>query len=441
MRSPLCALIVALMPAAGIAFERPSGMLTRCSIGLAPGSLSSKETVLLATGASDTILVGQGSTRPSTEGGHAGTGAPGPIYGQVFNVARFTGANAVLLSDVFHERGDSHAVIVPWDYDSGCRPSRWTRGFAWVPGGRPGTFTVRLRPDSLWVNGMPVFDAFLADFEPYPLSPMYRDDHIRPTFRSSTWLTAEQYYELLEVLPTQQEREARPDSTWHVFLHWRDANSDLSQAYPANQIRVDLANQISRIKATQLLRSIRPVVAGTYRMSLSLAGIPERTFYLRTWPHATSEWYETLTPPRLPGPLDEPRRPHAFLVLARGASAQDALQTDCRESRLAAREGYIHVIDPPTAVGEERTEWRGWLDVRLLAAQFPEDSALVRFSRQAFEESMRRWSDNLGRQTPARFWLDADSVLLVEQITRLESGETLTIRGARISSVVIACDW
>jgi hypothetical protein len=35
-----------------------------------------------------------------------------------------------------------------------------------------------------------------------------------------------------------------------------------------------------------------------------------------TWPHPTSEWYETLTPPRLRDPLDEPRRPHAFVVLA-----------------------------------------------------------------------------------------------------------------------------
>jgi hypothetical protein len=92
----------------------------------------------------------------------------GPIYGQLFNVARFAGADSARLANAFRMRGDTRVIIVPWDLDPGCQPVRWTGGFSWVPNGSVGTFTVLLRPDSLWSDGMPVFDAFEAAFEPYP---------------------------------------------------------------------------------------------------------------------------------------------------------------------------------------------------------------------------------------------------------------------------------
>jgi hypothetical protein len=286
---------------------------------------------------------------------------------------------------------------------------------------------------------MPVFDAFIAAFEPYPLSPAYRYDRFAAQSQSTTWLSAEQYYELLEAMATSEERREDPDSAWHRFLHWQSDNATLASRYPANQINVDLAREISRIKASRVLRSIRPVIAGTYRLSLTLDGAPEQFVYLRTRPHPTTEWHPAAPPPPQ-GPLEEPRQPQAYNVLTTGALTRESLAANCRDSRTMSREGYMYVIDPPTADGERRTEWRGWLEPDLLARQFPDDSALARFRLQAVDEWRQRRGLSQELEAPARYWLDRDSVLHLEQTTRLDDGTTLTVSGDRISSTVITCE-
>jgi hypothetical protein len=439
MRLLYYAVLVGLIPAVSAIGERPDDELSRCSIRLVPGLRSGTETVVLATGAGDTILAGPGPTESSTHGGHTGTGAPGPIHGQVFVVARFAGANSELLSRAFRERRDRRVVIVPWAYDPSCRTSQWTSASAWTTIGEPGTFTLELRPEAQWADGMPVFDAFIAAFEPYPLSPAYRYDRFAARFDSSTWLSAEQYFELLEAMPASEEWHEEPDSAWHRFLRWQNDNAMLTSLYPANQVNVDLAREISRIKATRVLRSIRPVIAGTYRLAVSFDGAPEQILYLRTRPDPTTEWHPAAPPPPQ-GPLEEPRQPQAYNVLTTGALTRASLAANCRDSRTMSREGYMYVIDPPTAAGERRTEWRGWLEPNLLARQFPDDSALARFHLQAFGEWRQRRRRSQELEAPARYWLDQDSVLHLEQTTRLDDGTTLTVSGARISSTVIACE-
>jgi hypothetical protein len=440
MRLLYYAVLVGLIPAVSAIGERPDDELSRCSIRLVPGFRSGTETVVLATGARDTILAGPGPTGSSTHGGQTGTGAPGPIHGQVFVVARFAGANSELLSRAFHERDDRRVVIVPWAYDPSCLTSRWTSASAWTTIGEPGTFTLELRPEAQWADGMPVFDAFIAAFEPYPLSPVYRYDRFALQSQSSRWLSAEQYYELLEAMLTSEERQEEPDSAWHRFLRWQDDNAMLASLYPANQVNVDLARDISRINATRVLRSIRPVIAGTYRLSLTLDGAPERILYLRTRPDPTTEWHPAAPPPPQ-GPLEEPRQPPAYSVLTTGALTRESLAANCHETRNVSREGYMSVIDPPTTAGERRTEWRGWLEPNLLARQFPDDSALARFRLQAVDEWRQRRGRSQELEAPARYWLDRDSVLHLEQTTRLDDGTTLTVSGDRISSDVIACEW
>src|SRR5688572_18297116 len=161
MRYSLCALLLAAMPLVPVRVERAIDDFHRCSITVVPGYRVRADAVLLATASADTVLTGPGHIVPSVFGGHSGAGAPGPIFGQMFEVARFSGADSLRLATAFKTRGDMRVVIVPWDYDPACDPTRWSRGFAWVPVANAGTFTVALRPDSLWTDGIPVFDAFI----------------------------------------------------------------------------------------------------------------------------------------------------------------------------------------------------------------------------------------------------------------------------------------
>src|SRR5688572_27051548 len=279
MRYSLCALLLAAMPLVPVRVERAIDDSLRCSIRVVPGYRVRADAVLLATASADTVLTGPGHIVPSVFGGHSGAGAPGPIFGQMFEAARFSSADSARLATAFKTRGDMRIVIVPWDYDPACDPTRWTGGFAWVPAAKAGTFTVALRPDSLWTDGIPVFDAFIAAWEPYPYPQPPREP---PSFRTAEALSAEQYFELLTAMPTGEDQRERPDSAWRAFLRWRDANPALVGRYPVNQLSIELARSLSSIRARRVLRSIEPVIAGTFRMTIEVDGGAGRSFYVRT---------------------------------------------------------------------------------------------------------------------------------------------------------------
>ncbi|HEU5076812.1 MAG TPA: hypothetical protein VFU02_21630 [Polyangiaceae bacterium] len=413
-----------------------------CSLEVAPGNRSDSTTVLLATASPDTVLAGPGRVQPSEFGGHSGSGAPGPIFGQLVDVARFGGADSLRLARAFERGGHTTAIIVPWDYDPACEPSRWANGFVWVEPGGTGTFELRLREDSLWIDGVPVLDAFTAVFEPYPLSPVYLEDsHRRAEFWTDPQLTAEQYFELLLSLPTIEERRANPESAWQVYLRWAGAHPDLAGQYPANQAARSLALAVASAKKRRMLRGIVPPTVGTWEMWLSLDDGAERRFYLRTRQHPMNEWRNPGVPPtRSSNPVAEPERPDAYSILVSTASSVDALPTNCTTNRDMSAEGYVYVIDPPSRGDTPATEWQGWLEVNGLATAFPDDASLDRFRRQAFEEWMARQDVIEQREAPARYFLD-NGVLHLEQTIRLQDGRTLAVRGRRISDDVISCSW
>jgi hypothetical protein len=124
-----------------------AGERARCSIMPFVGVRPSQTTVLLGTASPDTVEAGPGSVTSSDHGGHFGRGGTGAIYGQVVDVARFGGTDSLALARVFALHGRARVVIVPWDYDGSCAPTRWSEGAAWVPIAEPGAFTVILRPD------------------------------------------------------------------------------------------------------------------------------------------------------------------------------------------------------------------------------------------------------------------------------------------------------
>ena len=317
------------------------------------------------------------------------------------------------------------------------------QGFSWVPDETAGTFTVKLRPDSLWTNEMPVFDALIASFEPYPLNQPYRPERVRPEFRTNEQLNAEQYFELLMGLPPHEVQQEQPDSAWETFVDWQQSNPALAELWPANEAAFDLANSMSYIKSKRAIRSIEPVIAGTYRMTFRLDGGTERTFYLRTRPRALDEWKLAARggPALLPDPASEPPVPEAYNIMASGAAFLEQLSTDCIRDRALEREGYMYVIDAPARGSARRRQWQGWIESSLLARQFPEDSALERFRRQEFIEWSGRYGAATELEAPARFWLDNRGTLRVEQTLRLQDGRTLALRGERVSMGIITCEY
>lgn len=435
--------LAALITLLSLAPEPIPGTPLRCSISVRPGFRARAETVLLATGSSDSAGTGAGTVVASFEVGHSGSGEPGPIYGQRFEVARFGGADSARLARAYERLGDTSAIIVPWDYDPGCSPTRWARSAAWVPPSEAGTFTVALRAESLWVNGVPVFDAFIAAMEPYPLSPVYRGaDRFAAPFRTTRHLSADEYFELVLAMPTRQDQWETPDAAWRTFLRWRDAHPDLAELYPANQAADHLASDVRFRKALLVRQRIDQVIAGTWRMTMSLDAGLWRQFYLRTRAGLIDEWHpvrrQPPTPP--PDPLEDPPVPEAYSAYASGGASLETLSTNCRTDRAMEREGYVYVIDPPRRSGESRREWRGWLEPRLIARQFPGDSALARFQRADYEEWKVRRSTAATLDAPARFWLDDGGTMRVEQTLTLKDGRALVVLGERVSSTVITCE-
>jgi hypothetical protein len=438
-RVPVVAAAFAVLLAGSV--ERTDADAPRCSIIPTPVIRAEATTILLGRAGLDTLEAGPGTvTRPGRDG-HSGPVTPGPIYGQVVEIDRVGGFRADDVQAALERRGVRHVLVVPWDYDASCHPSRWTRGFRWVPPDEPATYTVTLRPDSLWIDGIPVLDAFRAVLHPYPLSAVYRAEghwlRVRST-RTEVELTAAQFFDMMLAYPTAEEVVARPDNAWRAFSDWLRANPELADRYPATEAAERLASHVGHGRKRLAARSFTPVIAGTWLLSISLDAGPEREFYLRTHTHALQEWTERDPVLTVPDPEYEARRPEAYTLPAAGAPTLELLPVDCTTRDRIRREGYMYAIEPENG---ESSEWRGWFESWLIARQFPADTVLAGFNRRAFDEWSERWQATGSRETPARFHLGPSGTLHVEQTITTSDNRTLRLHGRRISDETITCDW
>lgn len=109
------------------------------------------------------------------------------------------------------ERG---AVLVPWGYDSACRPLRWTGSVILLPPGEEGLVVVQLRPESEWIGGVPTFDLRDPYFWPYPANsyPYRRDPDRAPS--------ASRLLEFVRLLPTREQTQAGGAAVYAPVLDW-----------------------------------------------------------------------------------------------------------------------------------------------------------------------------------------------------------------------------
>jgi len=185
-----------------------------------------------------TRLAGPGTIRFRTTPGHWGRpDSSQSIYGQVVLVDQLGGNSASRLEVAFARAGAREVVVVPWDYDAACEPVPWARTGPWVGTVDPGFYRVRLRPESLWVDGRPVLDARFGDLEPYPHGVLLQREYVgTDALRRGPSLTPAEYFDLFAVLPEWEQAMGDRSAAAARLDEWERAHPEVARKYPAPEM-------------------------------------------------------------------------------------------------------------------------------------------------------------------------------------------------------------
>ena len=393
--------------------------------GFHPSFRSASTAHFIATATGDTIVAGPGAVKYVVAPCHSGPAGDRTVFGQVVSVRRIGGL-APRRAGVSYDR----VVLVPWDYGPDCRPTPWMRSTVWVSAGTEGLFTAALRDSAHWAGGIPTYDVFAPEFQPYP-QQVGRQRRIRS---QDATVPMDELFDLMELFPEDRLLRDSADVAVEPLFRWARENPALTQRYP-------IANVLAGARAlvrSQRVRAINSPLTGTWRLTASLAGAPARTFYIRTEQRPTSHWDSTSATPRVEDPTFVPRV-YGYYLQAAISQSIDSLPTSCFERRRFDRHGYISVLNAPPQRMVDTLFWTGELEAKIPERAFLGDTALGAFSRDAFNAYYRRSREGLSPERPARFVQAPDGTLRVEQVQTLESGQSLTLSGTRISRDVVAC--
>ena len=385
----------------------------------------------IGTSTGDTAFAGGGSVQFVVAPGHSGPAGQRAVYGQVVSVESIGGlASRALRQPV------RRVVLVPWDYAADCTTTPWMRSAAWVEPGTRGLFTGVLRDSAHWAGGVPTFDVFAPETEPYPHGVLRLLRGL--PFSADTFVPIEELFQLTELFPEQRLLPDSAEAATAELFAWARANPTLALRYPIAGV-LWLARDGVR---TQRLRAIESPLTGTYEMTVTLSGAPARTFYARTRGVPQSEWDVNRShSPRIDDPTFVPR-PDGYYLLTAVARSVAALPDSCEQGLGADRDAsYIAVVNSPPDSAADAGSWTGKLEVHLVTRAFVGDSALRRFARVESNVSYERYRAGLPAETPARFARSADGAISVEQRITLADGRWLGISGTRISPDTVACPY
>jgi hypothetical protein len=214
----------------------PSG--TVCSIVPFPAVRDSQTTAFIGRALADTLYAGPGDVRYTLFGGHwSSDRGDRQIYGQRIKVLRLEGAGADRLRNAFAARRDSSVVVVPWDYDASCQPTPWRRTAGFTTPETIGVFTVRLRSENHWADGLPTFDALQADVEPYPHGVFYQQGY-RGTdaVKRGEGLSVSEFYEFYLALPSVSPFSSDSLQYRQIMCGWARAHPKQAGRFPASRL-------------------------------------------------------------------------------------------------------------------------------------------------------------------------------------------------------------
>jgi hypothetical protein len=209
-----------------------------CTMAMVPGACDSLTTTLLGRATRDTIEAGGGTVdRLIWEGPRRR-----PIYGQVVRVDSMLGPGADVARRALNARHSTEVLIVPWGNNPGCGIDVWRWSALWTTPDSSGLFSLRLRPESLWIVGRPTFDAFFAGAYsyadgPYTVGPHTVHNDATGKIERNRSMTVAEVFALYAALPTVAQ--SGDSLAIARFRAWIRANPSVRTRYPANLILQD----------------------------------------------------------------------------------------------------------------------------------------------------------------------------------------------------------
>ena len=206
----------------------------RCTMGILPGARDSLTTTLLGRATRDTIEAGGGVVDRSIW-----QWSRRAIYGQVVRVDSMVGPGADLARRALNARRSTEVLIVPWGNNPGCGIDVWRWSALWTTPDSSGLFSVRLRPESLWVSGRPTFDAlFAVNYSyadgPYTVGPHFVFNDPTGAKVKGKSMTPAEVFALYAALPPV----GQPSDSLAIAhaRAWVRANPSARTRYPGNLI-------------------------------------------------------------------------------------------------------------------------------------------------------------------------------------------------------------
>lgn len=235
--------VAGLCAAAFGAVRRPA-----CSLELTPFRPAGDLTYLLAVARPDTVLAGPGPVRPTGAEGHWGRAEDDTlVFGQVFRAREYGGAGAAALDSALAGAESREVVVVLWDYDAACEPTRWSHSALWTFPDSSLFLSAELRDTSSWVEGRPTFDSFFAGEMAYPFDALtqsvafylHLDSVGLPYRRRTDGLAAAEVFRLVDDLPKPCDWRSQPIEAAGRLAVAKERHRSLLGRFPANVILAD----------------------------------------------------------------------------------------------------------------------------------------------------------------------------------------------------------
>ncbi len=154
--------------------------------------------------------------------------------GQVFELLAADPEGWPGLAGVEEEDGRGRFIAVPWSFGPGCAEEGWQTP-EWVPVGDTVTFLLQpTRSRGAGDEGLPVFDV-LGWHQPYPVGDLIPFWRKTPAVNPD-WLTAEAFFELLTVMPSEAAFRSHPETALAPALEWVSAVPGRTSAFPIPEI-------------------------------------------------------------------------------------------------------------------------------------------------------------------------------------------------------------
>ena len=396
-----------------------------CSKGSFFGPLSGGYAFFTATATPDTVLAGAGTVTfaAGARGGHFGGDGQRSIHGQLVSADRIGGPAASGLPS-----GVTQVVVVPWDYDPGCRPLPWGRSARFVAPGTRGLYVAELRAQEHWAGGIPTFDLHNPGHLPYTATTRIVGMGADTTVASL--LSPDQVFDFYQALPTRGQVEQERWQALGPLRAWVRAHPDQAERAPAERLLWRVLHSLSELDR----RETDHPLLGTWRFTLRVPGEPARTFYARTEGHPSTSWgpsraaEETLRGELGPLPAD------GYHFLAAITNRMEDLP-DLGNGPLRSQAYLVARAAPDSSAGEPT--WRGRIETTVLAKAFPGDPRVGDAARVAEQESAARPDgEELREDLPATFARGADGVIRVRQSFPTGNGAELLLEGEQVSRTV-----